>query len=72
MNSWAEIKQVLGENTIENIEPGATALLLHSSVKLVRKVRLLPILSALPELEVAKPNVDAQCQCDSLCVTDFD
>lgn len=58
VDSWAEIKQVLGENTIEKIEPGATALLLHPSVKLVRKVRLLPSKSALSELEVAKPTVE--------------
>jgi hypothetical protein len=58
VDSWAEIKQVLGDNTIENIEQGATALLLHPSVKLVRKVRLLPSLSALPELETAKPTVE--------------
>ncbi|MBD2694909.1 caspase family protein [Anabaena catenula] len=58
VDSWAEIKQVLGENQVENIEQGATALLLHPSVKLVRKVRLLPTKSALPELEIAKPTVE--------------
>ena len=58
VESWAEIQQVLGENTIENIEQGSTALLLHPGVKLVRKVRLLPTKSVLPELEVAKPTVE--------------
>lgn len=58
VDSWAEIKQMLGENKIENIEQGATALLLHPNVKLVRKVRLLPTKSALSELEIAKPTVE--------------
>lgn len=57
-DSWAEIKQVLGENNIENIEQGASALLLHPGTALVRKVRLLPTKSALQELEVVKPTVE--------------
>ena len=58
VESWVQIKQVLGENRIEEIEPGANALLMHPGVKLVRKVRLLPTKSALPELEVAKSTVE--------------
>ncbi|MHC0068621.1 caspase family protein [Nostoc sp. UIC 10890] len=64
VDSWAEIKQLIGKNTIENIEQGATALLLHPSIKLVRKVRLLPTKSALPELEVAKLTVEGNAWID--------
>ena len=40
--SWAEITELMGESKIEQIEEGAPALLLYPSVKLVRKIRLLP------------------------------
>lgn len=55
IESWAEIKQMLSTNKIEDIELGANALLLHESVKLVRKVALLPNKAALAELEKIKP-----------------
>lgn len=55
VESWAEITQMLSTNKIEDIELGANALLLHESVKLVRKVALLPNKAALAELERIKP-----------------
>ncbi len=45
---------MLSTNKIEDIELGANALLLHESVKLVRKVALLPNKAALAEIEGIK------------------
>ncbi|MEA5499116.1 caspase family protein [Limnoraphis robusta] len=59
VDSWAEIKQFIGENTFENIEKGANTLLLHPGVKLVKKVRLLseiPALSKLKNVELTDPS----------------
>lgn len=57
VDSWAEIKQLLEENTFENIEKGASSLLLNPGVKLVRKVRLLLTDSDFSELENIKSTV---------------
>ncbi|MGB3193327.1 MAG: caspase family protein [Limnoraphis sp.] len=57
VESWAEIKQFFGENTFENIEKGASSLLLNPGVKLVKKVRLLPTASDFSELENVKSTV---------------
>ena len=57
VDSWAEIKQLIGENTFENIEKGASSLLLNPGVKLVKKVRLLPTATDFPELENVKSTV---------------
>lgn len=54
VESWAEIKEFLFAHQIADIELGASALLLHESVKIVRKVALLPNKAALAQLERMK------------------
>jgi hypothetical protein len=55
--SWAEIKQLIGDNTLGNIEKGANTLLLHPGVKLVKKVYLLPTASGLLGVKNVKSTV---------------
>jgi hypothetical protein len=57
VNSWAEIKEFVTENTFENIEKGANALLLNPGVKLVKKVRLLSEMPAFSKLDNVKSSV---------------